>query len=68
MEHHLWDRTTFVCAGISIALSSGLALAVHDTKDGTHAQPPAHSSSGSHTEGSPATAGTSSSIVQAEVR
>lgn len=57
----LWDRKTFACIGLSVALSTGFALSVCAAKHDTSAQQPTPSVSQSHTDASTA-------VLQAEGR
>lgn len=51
MEHHpLWTKKTFACVAVSIALTSGVALSVHDAKGGIHLSLPTPRALGDHTE------------------
>jgi len=51
MNHHpLWTKKTFACITASVALTSCVALSVHDAKGGIHLSLPAHRASDGHTE------------------
>jgi len=43
----LWDRKTFACIGLSVALSTGLSLSLCAVKGATVAKPASHSVSDS---------------------
>jgi len=47
--HHLWDKKTFASMGLSVVLSSGLAVGVHDAKPVPHHHTTSAIASESHT-------------------